>query len=246
MGIKMNSPALEKGLEILGLINRYPEGLRFTQIIEALNIPTSSAARLLNTLEAKGFIVQVGERGKYRLGEQSLALGATPDLSKRLTQVAQEYLDEFLHTQGKTAVLFIYAGDHTRCLAKACSEYTLRMQTVGEERYDLLIHPWGIVFYSEAEAEEREALWRATGEKFYSTRPVKAEVEKTAGFFLEEGFASDVLRDNVQRVSVPVRSGGKIVAAVASGWFSENLDMAENRRIAKALLEIAGKIEAKI
>jgi DNA-binding IclR family transcriptional regulator len=242
----MSSPALEKGLDILTLLNCYPDGLRFTQITDSLDIPRSSAVRILKSLEEKGFVEQSGERGKYRLSKASFSLGQATDYAERISQLAEKDMADYLKAHNKTIVLFYNMKDHTRCIAKANSEYTIQMQNIGEERYDLLMHPWGIIFYSELSSEAQKMVWDSVKDIPYKVKPDKKNVENIINFANNEGFACDCLFGRVQRVAVPIKLNGQSIASVASGWYSETQDMEKNKNVAEQISKIVQKIESKI
>jgi IclR family transcriptional regulator, acetate operon repressor len=61
-------------LDILEFIARSTEPPTFLEISRILNVPRSSLFHLLNTLGERGYIVQVGRRGGYGLGQALHAL----------------------------------------------------------------------------------------------------------------------------------------------------------------------------
>jgi hypothetical protein len=136
--------------------------------------------------------------------------------------------------------------DHTRCIAKANSEHTIKMQDIGEERYDLLIHPWSIIFYSELSPETQKMIWDSVKDVQYVIKPDKEHVENTINFANNEGFACDCLFGQIQRVAVPIKVNGQSIAAIASGWHGETQNMKENKFFARHIKEITKKIEATL
>ena len=86
--------SVQKAIDILNLFDRQNSELGTTEIAKILDMPKSTVAGLINTLEANGFLDQNPENRKYRLGlklvERSSMLLSQLDLRK----VALPYLEE--------------------------------------------------------------------------------------------------------------------------------------------------------
>jgi IclR family acetate operon transcriptional repressor len=87
---------LLKALDILALFDRRRPEWAEHEVARALDLPTSTAHRLLASLRARGYVVRTGG-GRYRLGPAALALGRrasdqtlTPSLRAGLERVAAE------------------------------------------------------------------------------------------------------------------------------------------------------------
>ena len=68
-------PALERGLQLLGLFDRSTRTLTPPEIARRLNLPRSTVFRILNTLEALGFVERTDGGRAVRLGLAVLRLG---------------------------------------------------------------------------------------------------------------------------------------------------------------------------
>ena len=87
---------LLKALDILALFDRDRPDWAEHEIATALELPTSTAHRLLGSLRGRGYVVRM-RGGRYRLGPAAIALGrrtahdaVTPALRTALEQVASE------------------------------------------------------------------------------------------------------------------------------------------------------------
>ncbi|OQY15468.1 MAG: hypothetical protein B6I32_07295 [Desulfobacterium sp. 4572_20] len=65
---KYNVPALERALDVIELVALHENDLSFSEILNTLNIPRPSLARILKILIDRGLITKTGDRGLYRLG----------------------------------------------------------------------------------------------------------------------------------------------------------------------------------
>lgn len=68
--------SLARGLQLLGLVDAAPAPLGIRELARSLDVHASIAQRLVNTLSEAGFLEQVADTRRYRLGPQGLALGS--------------------------------------------------------------------------------------------------------------------------------------------------------------------------
>jgi len=85
-------PALERGLRVLGEFSRDSRTLSAPELARRLNLPRSTVFRLLNTLEAMGYIERTDSGSDYRLGLAVLRLGFEYLSSLELTELGQPVL----------------------------------------------------------------------------------------------------------------------------------------------------------
>ena len=71
------SQSLERGLDILEMIEGEGGTMGVRAIARCLELSPTIVQRLINSLTARGYIEKDRERGNYRLGHRSLALGAS-------------------------------------------------------------------------------------------------------------------------------------------------------------------------
>ncbi len=100
---------LSRAIDILRLLHAHPSGLTQTEIGERLGLARSTSSRLLLSLEAEGFVVASGPRGRYRLGPELVRLAASArrqawlDLHPLLVELSSEI--------GETVDLSVLEGD---------------------------------------------------------------------------------------------------------------------------------------
>jgi IclR family acetate operon transcriptional repressor len=95
--------AVERALELLQKVARTPGGERLSDLARATGVPTSTALRLLRTLEGARF-VRRDAGGAYHPGPGLLALAAAVD-DLPLIQVSQSHLRTLVDESGETANL---------------------------------------------------------------------------------------------------------------------------------------------
>jgi len=85
-------PALARSLRVLGEFSRDSRTLSAPELARRLNLPRSTVFRLLNTLEAMGYIERTDSGSDYRLGLAVLRLGFEYLSSLELTELGQPVL----------------------------------------------------------------------------------------------------------------------------------------------------------
>ncbi len=82
-------PAVERALNLVEALAGAEDGLSVGELTEQLGIPRSALYALVNTLRARGYIHQDGQRGRYRLGTAVWAL--LPDRTGTLRELVDAF-----------------------------------------------------------------------------------------------------------------------------------------------------------
>lgn len=93
-------PALERGLQLLGSFDRHTPKLTPPELARRLGLPRSTVFRLLNTLEALGYVERVDGGRAVRLGLAVLRLGFEYLASLELTQLGTPLLRRLCESTG--------------------------------------------------------------------------------------------------------------------------------------------------
>ena len=103
------SRSVERALKLVHALAVSEDGLSLTRAAQAVSLPTSTAARLLRTLEATGFASR-DDHGVYRPGVLVLQIGAIAINKLTLDAVAQSHLQDLADVTGETAYLAVPDG----------------------------------------------------------------------------------------------------------------------------------------
>lgn len=92
--------AVERVSDILDLIQRTPTGFSLVDVVEATNLPKSSAFRYLSTLEGRRYIERDAITGQFRIGPAFLPLQSAglELLAERARPLLEELRDRFEET----------------------------------------------------------------------------------------------------------------------------------------------------
>ena len=86
--------ALARGLEVLACYRSSDKALGNQEIAQRCKLPKSTVSRLTSTLTRLGYLVQVEDSGKYRLGTATLSLGSAMLARMDVRQVARPLMQD--------------------------------------------------------------------------------------------------------------------------------------------------------
>lgn len=108
---RYNVPGLERGLAVLRQFTRETPELAAPTIIERLELPRSTAFRLLQTLENLGYLVRTRDGHRYRLGVAVLRMGFEYLASQSVVELGRPLIESLSQSADLPAHLVILDGD---------------------------------------------------------------------------------------------------------------------------------------
>lgn len=100
-----SAPSLERGLAILELLARHPNGLTLSQLVRQLHLPKSSVHSLLLTLERAGYLSRLAPTGQFICGEKLIQVAMLAFDNAILRQKATPILVKLMRATGLTVHL---------------------------------------------------------------------------------------------------------------------------------------------
>lgn len=235
--IENGVPALDRALDILELVAR-DKSVGFGQMVEELELPTASAARIFKRLCARGYLVKDLETGHYRMGNALTTLVAGRSESELLQKAAQSTLKKLRDEIEQTAILFYWNGGTWECVDKALHEHSYVMQTVGEIRRDVFEYPWSCFIYDELRKAKSPLCEQL---KVGDRKRLRSDLAhfKKAGFVVSRTFLG--------RLTAPLyRCDGSVVGALALGVTLGCLDDVGSEIIGQRLMAAREQIQNKL
>ena len=110
---------VDRALHILSLFTPSRPEVTVSQAAAALGVSRSIASRLLAALEARHFVAQDPETGRFRLGVRNLDLGALFLQSHRLVSAAMPYLEQLGRDETLLGVANLFILDDGEALRLA-------------------------------------------------------------------------------------------------------------------------------
>ena len=248
--VKSPAPALERGLNLVELIN-LEEELTFSQLEQKSGINTSSLNRILKVLLSKGYIHK-NSHGNYELGPKLYLFSQSQSVWKLLISKASPFLHDISDKFEVTVPLFAFlSNNEITVLDKVVSPTNVAMRKVGEEKDDFIASPWGFLFLAELEPQERKEFIKQNRAHYHcDIKPISddnlPELIKEAE---KNGYADDkgLVYGNVRRFAVPIYGmDGTIIAAIGAGTFASMFDEKEVVELCEYMKVEAEKLNMKL
>ena len=173
--------SLTRGLSILETLGTAAGGLTLTDVAKRVNLPASTAHRLLSTLEAMGYVYQAGELGRWYVGLQAFAVGSSFLADRDFVEHSHVSMRRLMEQSGETANLAILDGTEAvfiaqvqcremmRILVKLGSRVPLHASGVGkaifaslpDEQIDAILKVKGLPRITEHTITAPETMWAA-------------------------------------------------------------------------------------
>jgi DNA-binding IclR family transcriptional regulator len=243
-------PAIDRMVEILGLLERHEDGLSIQEFVAASGVPRSSVYRILNSLESHA-VVRRAAKGRYVLGTRLLGLAmrvrrgpgnedlaalARPHL-RRMSARTQEVSKLSVLNAGAALCIEAVPGSSAYSLAPLVGRhYPLHAGAASKVLFAALDQP------SRAEVLER-GLLAFTSRTLTDAHKLEAELERVR----RNGWAEDrgEFSISVRALAAPVRDdAGAVVAAVSIAYLAE-LHERQGEGFLQAVIETADAISAE-
>jgi DNA-binding IclR family transcriptional regulator len=90
----ISNQSLQRGLTILDLLDRAPSPLGIRELARLMELSPTIVQRLINTLVVAGYVEQVAETRRYKLGYRAMQLGGAMITEDRLISLAAKELQQ--------------------------------------------------------------------------------------------------------------------------------------------------------
>lgn len=214
-------PGLERGLRILTEFSAREPVLGAPELSRRIGIPRTTTFRLLQTLEALGFLERVNGDRQFRLGVAVLRLGFEYLSSLELTDLGTPVLEHLRDTTGLSAHLLIRDGRDVVFVAKAQARDSMFSSVKVQVGTRLPAHATvhGHVLMGDLTLSELRALYPEKMLERYTDRtpPTVADLYGRVRESAEQGYAlsEGAFESGISVISAPVRDqSGRIVAAI--------------------------------
>ena len=241
--------SVDRALEILEILAR--RGVAgVTQIAGELGVHKSTASRLVSVLEARGFVEQLADRGKYQLGSGVVRLAGARTTQRDLAAEGHRFCETLAADVGETVNLAILVGDRAVNISQVRGPAAISVQNWVGQSTPLHATSSGKVLLAHAPAVDLEQvlgldLPRYTERTITRLDVLAAELERVR----QQGFATTVeeFEEALNAVAAPVRDHtGTVVAAVSVSGPSYRLTSGALEGVARRLLGAAGQLSRRL
>lgn len=209
---------VERALDLLEAIGRYPGELGVTEVWVKLGFSKEQAIKLLSSLERRGYIQRDGT-DRYYLGLRAFEAGMRAINQRRLLDEAEPVLEELRDRSGETAYLAIRDGQQVISLLVQESPQPVRAKVKLGQSLPAHANAAGkalLAFLSNEELERtfrEQALKKLTEKTLSRLDLLKAHRQGV----IRSGYAveNEEMEEGLKGVAAPVRdSTGRVVASV--------------------------------
>lgn len=238
-------PNLRNACRVLRLLSEQGAGLPLAEITRRLEIPRTTALRIVTTLSVEGMVEQAGK--SFVLGPSLIQLGTRALENLDLRTIAIPVLRELSQRTQETAHLAVPTGDKALLLEVCDSPLPVRVASRPGTLADIHCSATGKVFLSfchedlAAFLQDKELIRRTENTKT-TLAQLLIETERTR----ERGYAVDEEEYSlgVRCLAAPIRNSfGKVIAAVgitaSASSFTKRLIPSVARDVTTAALTIS-------
>ncbi|MEZ5277634.1 MAG: IclR family transcriptional regulator [Opitutaceae bacterium] len=155
---RFQSPALERGLRILELLARHPDGLRMSQVAESLDLPANSAFRILGTLECEGYVTKEADGIRYRITRKLLGLAYAAAGEDKLMELALDVMQTLRDDTGETVLIGVRSENRGIVLEQVASTQPVKFLVDPGHSFPLHTSAPGKAFLAFLPPHERDVL----------------------------------------------------------------------------------------
>lgn len=180
--------ALARGLEVLACFTSGEAQLGNQQLAERCKLPKSTVSRLTMTLTRLGYLIQVPDTGRYRLGMATLALGTAMMSRLDVRQVARPLMQELAAFAGASVSLGVRERLSIIYIEHSRAQTALAVSSDVGSRFPLATSAMGRAYLAVAEDTERQGIMLALRAQSDGDWPsIQAGIEKAAQDHLKLG-----------------------------------------------------------
>ena len=226
---RYRAPALEKGLDILQLLAGESHPIALSDIVQRLGRSTGELFRMIQVLEYRGSIEQVGNTGGYRLTGKLFALGLDRPQVKTLMEIALPVMRQLSRNTGQSCHLAMHSNGRIVVVARMESTEQIGFSVRVGYSQAIPLTASGVVLY----AFQPETI-RSQWERLWDPPLGKAELvafRNRAGEARMRGFECAPSRfvEGIADISAPVMHGELATAALTVPFVhAKSLTMSES------------------
>jgi IclR family acetate operon transcriptional repressor len=240
--------SVDRALSVLEIIARRGEA-GVTQIAEELGVHKSTASRLVSVLERRGFVEQVSQRGKYRLGFGIVRLAGAATAELDLSRFSRDVCERLANDLGETVNIAVLDDGHAINISQVRGMAQVGAHNWVGQRTPLHATSSGKALLAFQPPEVQEAVI-ARGLDRYTDHTVTdaGALRKALAEVRAQGWAStrEELEIGLNAVAAPVRDHRGVVAAISVSGPSYRMGTAILPKVVEQVTEAAAAVSARL
>ena len=239
--------SLSRALRLLNTLADYPQGLSLSEVANSVGLPTSTAHRLLTTLQNERYVKFDSERSLWLIGVQAFMVGSAFMSVRDVAAVAKPFMRRLMEQTGETVKLVVVDRGEVVFALNIESRNSLRTLNSPASRHDLVMTCFGKAILSFMHHDEREKILKSL--KIQSgVTPLPKNTQfahqdqqsiRARGFALDNEDSSPGARS---AASVVFDEHGYPMAAISVGGAASRIPEAKLQLFGEAVRGIASEI----
>ena len=247
----MMTPNLDRGLSVLELLGKHPNGLIASEIADSLEIPRNSMGRILATFVDRGYLSLDDKSKAFKLTRKLLSIGSSIVCELNLVEVALDAMRELRDSVSGTVLLSTLVDGQGVNLEQMLARQSVRLSIEPGSRFDLHCTAPGKLHLGYLPVNERKRLLASLKLKRYTATTIvsKEELMKEVEESVRRGYAVDRSEGiyGSHCVSAPIFDrNGICVAALTVTGFVESLPEEDFPLLAEIIKAHALKISKRL
>ncbi|MFH1351886.1 MAG: IclR family transcriptional regulator [Pseudomonadota bacterium] len=246
------APNLSRGLDILELVLKKKGGVSFTQILNTLQIPRASLARILKTLIERQYLSKDEQTGYYGLGLKLIQLGGSVSGSIKINKYASEAMEWLWEKSQETVELVILDRDQLVLVDQIVSRKGIRVYNrIGSAFPFFHATACGKIYLAFMDPVKRNNAYEKIGlpSITHFTLSNRKKLDQELKRVKERGYATEnqEVREGIYRIAAPAfdADGGIACCLSIAGLYQENHAKRE-KELAGMVIEASKKISRNL
>lgn len=234
--------------DVLDLLVRHKEGLRLTEIKEALDLPVSSVHNMLQTM-VSAEVATVTEELRYMVGPRTVALALATIQSIDIRSIARRSIHELARAVGDDIYLALQVGNRVMYADRAMGNNRISLDIRLGEALFLHSTATGKLFAANDPRLAAKALGGRLPKLTASTITTPSELEREYERIRKDGYSTS-REESVEGIvgyAVPIRhADGTLAGALHASVISKLATRAHERKLLAATRDCAAQIERQL
>jgi IclR family acetate operon transcriptional repressor len=244
-------PAVKRAFQVIELLSKSDAGLTISDIHRTLKLPLSSAATILYTLEALGYLERDEPSGRYALGVRLLSFSRKIADQLNIAGRCQTLLDELVRESSLTAHLAIRLDGESMYVARVAAPGLLQISSYVGMRWPVHASAVGKALLAFLPAEERARLLKNLDLRALTVHTITSADALEAQFlkFRRAGYCWEIGEGEVgvACVAAPVFGPGQeVIAAISLVGGAQQITKANLRKLGLLVRRYGELISAKL
>jgi DNA-binding IclR family transcriptional regulator len=244
-------PNLDRGLSVLEILGRHPNGLIASDIADHLGVPRNSMGRILATMVDRGYLGKDDKTKAYKLTKKLLSLGSSVVCEQDIIEESLDAMRSLRDVTTETVLLSVMLDGEGVVIDQMPARHTVRLMVDPGSRFELHCSAPGKLHIGYLPGKERKSFLKSlklskhTNSTITSRETLADEIDQA----VRQGHAFDRGEGiyGANCVSAPIFDrNGRCVAALTVTGFSERVPEKDFPKLAVTVKEHAARISKRL